>query len=126
MQHPLLCALSTVIGMAQSHVEDIERGIDDGTYCAAENADLPAKQAAVARIATLVASLHEKESGLNDLISAALRFNTSQIISSQGIPICKGVLDTRERRHRAAHDGRLAAGSCRRRYPSRVRQLATA
>ena len=97
MQHPLLSAFSSVIGMAQSRVEDIETGIDDGTYCGAENADLPAKHAALTLIEYLFASLQEKESGLNDLISAALRFNTSQIVSALGSPIDTGVLDTRER-----------------------------
>lgn len=36
--------------MAQQHVEDIEAGLEDGTYELAENADLSAKKAALAAV----------------------------------------------------------------------------
>lgn len=43
----LLRAIATVIDMARQHIEDIESGIDDGTYCASENEDLPSKKASL-------------------------------------------------------------------------------
>jgi hypothetical protein len=39
--------LTQLIQMADSHVEDIESGLEDGTYEAADNTDLPEKQKAL-------------------------------------------------------------------------------
>lgn len=38
--------LASLIDMAKAHVEDIETGIEDGTYLQSENPNLPEKQAA--------------------------------------------------------------------------------
>lgn len=113
MQHPLLSALISVIGMANSHVEDIETGIHDGTYSAAENADLTAKQAAVTRIGNLFASLQENESGLNDLASAALAFNTHQIVLTQATAIHSDMLAARERIIQQIHVATKSVGIVR-------------
>lgn len=40
--------LKSLISMAQSHVEDINTGIDDGTYVASENIDIGKKEADIA------------------------------------------------------------------------------
>lgn len=42
--------LATVIDMATSHIDDIESGLDDGTYDASENTDAPQKRHAVEMI----------------------------------------------------------------------------
>ncbi len=39
--------LSRIVDMASGHLEDIKSGIEDGTYKAGENLDLPEKLAAV-------------------------------------------------------------------------------
>ena len=39
--------LAALIEMANAHIEDIETGLEDGTYVRSENSDLPDKQAAV-------------------------------------------------------------------------------
>lgn len=39
--------LASLLDMARDHVQDIESGIEDGTYSAAENADLDGKKAAL-------------------------------------------------------------------------------
>ena len=44
----LATALQVVIAMAEQHVEDIQLGLEDGTYDRSENTDLAAKQAAIA------------------------------------------------------------------------------
>lgn len=41
--------LRALVSMASAHVEDVESGLDDHTYDAAANKDLPEKQAAVAQ-----------------------------------------------------------------------------
>ncbi len=43
----LLSCLATVIDCANSHVEDIETGLEDGTYDKADNQDLGEKQRAL-------------------------------------------------------------------------------
>lgn len=45
-----LAVLSRLHDCAAQHVEDIETGIDDGTYRAEENTDLPLKRQAVNRL----------------------------------------------------------------------------
>lgn len=45
-----LAVLSRLHDCAAQHVEDIETGIDDGTYRAEENTDLPLKRQAVDRL----------------------------------------------------------------------------
>lgn len=49
--------LASLIGMANSHIEDIETGIEDGTYDASDNSDLGEKQAAAAAAETLYAAV---------------------------------------------------------------------
>lgn len=44
----LAAALEVVIAMAEQHVEDIQLGLEDGTYDRSENTDLAAKEAAIA------------------------------------------------------------------------------
>jgi hypothetical protein len=46
-------ALSLLIGMSKTHVDDIESGIRDGDYVASDNETLPEKQAAVATLEQL-------------------------------------------------------------------------
>lgn len=46
-------SLSLLIDMSRSHVDDVESGIRDGDYVAADNTDLPEKQTAVATIEQL-------------------------------------------------------------------------
>lgn len=48
--------LASIIGMADSHVDDIESGLLDFTYCAEENRDLPKKQEAVKTARSLLLS----------------------------------------------------------------------
>lgn len=45
--------LAALIAMAKSHVEDIETGLDDGTYDAADNLTFPDKKQQVAEAETL-------------------------------------------------------------------------
>ena len=56
-------ALATLLAISQSHVEDIETGLEEGIYDAKDNADLGTKQMAIAAIeqhlATLPASLNK-------------------------------------------------------------------
>lgn len=56
----LVNALALVLSMANSHIEDIESGLEDGTYEASENLDIDEKNAAVQRIQ----SLHDKLCGI--------------------------------------------------------------
>lgn len=47
MQENLSSALNCIIGMARTHVEDIESGVQDGTYSKDENADIGEKKRAI-------------------------------------------------------------------------------
>lgn len=47
MQENLSSALNRVIDMARTHVEDIESGIQDGTYSKEENVDIGEKKLAI-------------------------------------------------------------------------------
>ncbi|MFB0936071.1 MAG: hypothetical protein QMB52_09870 [Propionivibrio sp.] len=53
---PLHQALALVLAMAQSHVEDIETGLEEGLYVAHENEDLGKKQMAIAAIEQYLAT----------------------------------------------------------------------
>lgn len=57
-----LAALQSVIGFASSYLEDIETGIQDGTYSADDNKDLAAHQAALKKIESLAAAAVEPAS----------------------------------------------------------------
>lgn len=48
--------LTALIDMASSHTEDIESGLEDGTYEAADNKDLPQKKATIAEASTIYAA----------------------------------------------------------------------
>lgn len=48
--------LAALIGMAKTHVEDIETGLEDGTYDATDNQDLPAKQKALTEAEAMLTS----------------------------------------------------------------------
>lgn len=54
---PLHQALALVLAMAQSHVEDIETGLEEGLYDAKENEGLGEKQMAIAAIEQYLATL---------------------------------------------------------------------
>lgn len=56
--------LAALIGMAKTHVEDIETGLEDGTYEAADNLDFPDKQQALAEAEALLASGAKGESSV--------------------------------------------------------------
>ena len=47
--------LATLVACALQHVEDVESGVEDGTYSAAENEDLPRKRLAVDTFASMLA-----------------------------------------------------------------------
>ena len=53
----LVAALNLVLSMASSHVEDIETGVEDGTYRASENQNLQQKKDALEVIRSLCASV---------------------------------------------------------------------
>lgn len=46
--------LESLVSMASSHVEDIQSGLEDGTYEESDNEDLPVKTLAVARAQALI------------------------------------------------------------------------
>ncbi len=48
--------LEALVGMAQSHVEDIQSGVKDGTYDAADNLDIEAKRLSVESAQALLAN----------------------------------------------------------------------
>ncbi|CAB3730523.1 hypothetical protein LMG22037_05539 [Paraburkholderia phenoliruptrix] len=50
--------LAVLIEMANAHIEDIETGLEDGTYVRSENGNLPDKQAAVKEAEKLYRSAH--------------------------------------------------------------------
>lgn len=56
--------LAALIGMAQSHVEDIETGLEDGTYEADDNLTFPDQQIALAEAEALLASDAKEKSSV--------------------------------------------------------------
>ena len=59
------CALNTIIGCADQHVDDLNTGIAEGIYSEAENADLPVKKAALAKV---MGAITADESRFNDVV----------------------------------------------------------
>ena len=49
-----------LLGMAEQHVEDIASGVEDGTYDAEDNRDLPAKQASITAANEMVQAMADK------------------------------------------------------------------
>lgn len=58
----LAADLASVLGMAQSYIEDIETGLADGSYEACENQNIDAMNASVKRIQALHDKLSSFES----------------------------------------------------------------
>lgn len=57
--------LAALIAMAKSHVEDIETGLDDGTYDAADNLTFPDKQKQIAEAEKLRAAGAVRQSSVD-------------------------------------------------------------
>ena len=58
---PMHEALALLLAMAESHVEDIETGLEEGLYDAKDNEDLGKKQMAIAVIEQHIATLPESQ-----------------------------------------------------------------
>lgn len=56
----LIEALTVLLAMSQSHVEDIESGLEEGLYDEKDNADLVSKKSAIAEIEQHVEALRNK------------------------------------------------------------------
>ncbi|MDT8840240.1 hypothetical protein ParKJ_22715 [Paraburkholderia fungorum] len=61
--------LAALIEMANAHIEDIETGLEDGTYVRSENDDLPDKQAAVKEAEQLYRSANPQTGSPQDEVS---------------------------------------------------------
>ena len=55
--NPLHQAFACVLAMAESHVEDIESGLEEGLYDASENEDLHEKKMAIAAVQKFIAEM---------------------------------------------------------------------
>lgn len=75
--------LAALIGMANTHVEDIETGLEDGTYDAADNLTFPDKQKALAEAETLLAGGVVRQSSVEirhwDFYSTPANANTHRL-----------------------------------------------
>lgn len=60
--------LATLVGLAQAQVDDIQTGVEDGTYDAADNVSLPEQQAAVQQAEALLAEPDDQPTQLTGLL----------------------------------------------------------
>lgn len=72
--------LATLVSCAQSHIEDIESGIEDALYVRADNADLPSKKAAMQAASHLLLSPAQPRGGDTSQETAAA------VVSSTSAP----------------------------------------